>query len=214
MPAPQGRAGHRQARAARPEGRPPAARRTRDAGPDQRRRADRGRRSRWPPAGRPASRPPCSRRRWSRPPRPGTGSGRLEDPAQRTQQRLHFFKNVSMLGGLIIAAGDTEGKPGVAWRDPPRRQGRPPRGQAPRPRRPPRGEARPGPDQLTPIGFAGDEPLDRGRPLARAPGDRPRRRRRLAARQQVADQPRAGPGRDRRRPVRRTPRAPLARHPR
>ena len=40
----------------------------------------------------------------------------LDDPAQRTQQRLHFFKNVSLLGGLTIAAGDTDGKPGVAWR--------------------------------------------------------------------------------------------------
>jgi uncharacterized membrane protein YphA (DoxX/SURF4 family) len=40
----------------------------------------------------------------------------LEDPAQRGQQRLHFFKNVSVVGGLIIAAGDTEGRPGVAWR--------------------------------------------------------------------------------------------------
>lgn len=38
------------------------------------------------------------------------------DPAQRTNQKLHFFKNVSMLGGLMIAAGDTAGKPGVAWR--------------------------------------------------------------------------------------------------
>jgi putative oxidoreductase len=38
------------------------------------------------------------------------------DKQERTQQQLHFFKNVSMLGGLIIAAGDTEGKPGVAWR--------------------------------------------------------------------------------------------------
>lgn len=38
------------------------------------------------------------------------------DPAQRTQQRLHFFKNVSLVGGLIIASGDTEGQPGVAWR--------------------------------------------------------------------------------------------------
>ena len=28
----------------------------------------------------------------------------------------HFFKNVSMLGGLLLAAVDTEGKPGVAWR--------------------------------------------------------------------------------------------------
>lgn len=40
----------------------------------------------------------------------------VEDPAQRTQQRLHFFKNVSVIGGLLIASGDTDGKPGVAWR--------------------------------------------------------------------------------------------------
>ena len=40
----------------------------------------------------------------------------IEDPTQRTQQRLHFFKNLSVVGGLIIAAGDTDGKPGVAWR--------------------------------------------------------------------------------------------------
>jgi putative oxidoreductase len=39
-----------------------------------------------------------------------------QDPAAKAQQRTHFFKNVSMLGGLLIAAGDTEGKPGVAWR--------------------------------------------------------------------------------------------------
>ncbi|MFC4783804.1 DoxX family membrane protein [Nocardioides sp. MAHUQ-72] len=38
------------------------------------------------------------------------------DKQERAQQQLHFFKNVSMLGGLIIAAGDTDGKPGVAWR--------------------------------------------------------------------------------------------------
>ena len=38
------------------------------------------------------------------------------DPAQRANQRIHFFKNVSMLGGLMIASVDTEGKPGVAWR--------------------------------------------------------------------------------------------------
>ncbi|GAA2154432.1 DoxX family membrane protein [Nocardioides koreensis] len=40
----------------------------------------------------------------------------VSDKQERTQQQLHFFKNVSMLGGLIIAAGDTDGKPGVAWR--------------------------------------------------------------------------------------------------
>ena len=39
-----------------------------------------------------------------------------DDATQRTQQRLHFFKNVALVGGLIIAAGDTDGKPGVAWR--------------------------------------------------------------------------------------------------
>lgn len=39
-----------------------------------------------------------------------------DDAAARTQQRLHFFKNVSLVGGLIIAAGDTEGRPGVVWR--------------------------------------------------------------------------------------------------
>lgn len=40
----------------------------------------------------------------------------LDDPTTRNQQRLHFFKNLSLLGGLVIAAGDTDGKPGVAWR--------------------------------------------------------------------------------------------------
>jgi putative oxidoreductase len=40
----------------------------------------------------------------------------LDDKPQRTQQQLHFFKNVSLVGGLIIAAGDTDGRPGLAWR--------------------------------------------------------------------------------------------------
>jgi putative oxidoreductase len=38
------------------------------------------------------------------------------DPAERAANRIHFFKNVSMLGGLVIASGDTEGQPGVLWR--------------------------------------------------------------------------------------------------
>jgi uncharacterized membrane protein YphA (DoxX/SURF4 family) len=38
------------------------------------------------------------------------------DPEARANQRIHFFKNVSMLGGLLLAAVDTEGRPGVAWR--------------------------------------------------------------------------------------------------
>lgn len=39
-----------------------------------------------------------------------------DDAQTKSQQQLHFFKNVSVLGGLVIAAGDTDGKPGVAWR--------------------------------------------------------------------------------------------------
>ena len=38
------------------------------------------------------------------------------DPAQKANQQIHFFKNVSMLGGLLLASVDTEGKPGLAWR--------------------------------------------------------------------------------------------------
>jgi uncharacterized membrane protein YphA (DoxX/SURF4 family) len=38
------------------------------------------------------------------------------DKTKRANQQIHFVKNVSMLGGLLIAAVDTEGKPGVAWR--------------------------------------------------------------------------------------------------
>jgi uncharacterized membrane protein YphA (DoxX/SURF4 family) len=39
-----------------------------------------------------------------------------QDKATRSAQRLQFFKNVSMMGGLLLAGVDTEGKPGVAWR--------------------------------------------------------------------------------------------------
>lgn len=39
-----------------------------------------------------------------------------EDPGTRANQQIHFFKNVSMLGGLAIAAMDTAGRPGLAWR--------------------------------------------------------------------------------------------------
>jgi putative oxidoreductase len=38
------------------------------------------------------------------------------DPAKKKQQRVHFFKNVGMLGGLLLAAVDTEGNPSLAWR--------------------------------------------------------------------------------------------------
>lgn len=38
------------------------------------------------------------------------------DADARAGQRIHFLKNVSMLGGLILAATDTEGRPSLAWR--------------------------------------------------------------------------------------------------
>lgn len=38
------------------------------------------------------------------------------DQTARAGQRVQFFKNLSMLGGLLLAAVDTEGRPGVAWR--------------------------------------------------------------------------------------------------
>jgi len=38
------------------------------------------------------------------------------DPQARSAQRLQFYKNTSVLGGLLLAAVDTEGKPGLAWR--------------------------------------------------------------------------------------------------
>jgi putative oxidoreductase len=38
------------------------------------------------------------------------------DPATRAQQKMHFLKNIGLLGGLILAAFDTEGDPSLAWR--------------------------------------------------------------------------------------------------
>ena len=38
------------------------------------------------------------------------------DPDAKTTQQINFFKNLSLLGGLLIAAADTEGKPSLAWR--------------------------------------------------------------------------------------------------
>lgn len=40
----------------------------------------------------------------------------IKDPQQRTQQRLQLQKNLSMLGGLLLAVVDTGGKPGLRWR--------------------------------------------------------------------------------------------------
>jgi len=38
------------------------------------------------------------------------------DPQAKANQQIHFFKNTAMLGGLLIAAADTEGKPSLGWR--------------------------------------------------------------------------------------------------
>lgn len=38
------------------------------------------------------------------------------EPSARAGQTIHFLKNVSMLGGLLIVADDTGGRPSVPWR--------------------------------------------------------------------------------------------------
>jgi uncharacterized membrane protein YphA (DoxX/SURF4 family) len=38
------------------------------------------------------------------------------EEATRAQQRIHFIKNLGLLGGLILAAVDTEGAPSLSWR--------------------------------------------------------------------------------------------------
>lgn len=38
------------------------------------------------------------------------------DKQERSEQMTHFVKNAALGGGLLIAALDTEGKPGIAWR--------------------------------------------------------------------------------------------------
>jgi putative oxidoreductase len=40
----------------------------------------------------------------------------VKDPTLRVQQRAHFLKNVSLLGGVLLAAVDTAGKPGLLYR--------------------------------------------------------------------------------------------------
>ena len=38
------------------------------------------------------------------------------DPEQRAEDQHQFLKNVSLLGGVLLASRDTEGKPSIAWR--------------------------------------------------------------------------------------------------
>jgi uncharacterized membrane protein YphA (DoxX/SURF4 family)/cell fate (sporulation/competence/biofilm development) regulator YlbF (YheA/YmcA/DUF963 family) len=39
-----------------------------------------------------------------------------EEEATKAQQRVHFLKNLGLLGGLILEAVDTEGAPSLGWR--------------------------------------------------------------------------------------------------
>lgn len=39
-----------------------------------------------------------------------------KDPELRRQQRAIFVRNLGVLGGALLAAVDTEGRPGLAWR--------------------------------------------------------------------------------------------------
>jgi putative oxidoreductase len=39
-----------------------------------------------------------------------------KDPAKRKMQQLQFVKNASILGGVLLAAVDTHGKPSIGWR--------------------------------------------------------------------------------------------------
>ncbi len=39
-----------------------------------------------------------------------------DEDKDQAQQRIHFLKNLSMFGGLLIAAADTAGNPSIAWR--------------------------------------------------------------------------------------------------
>jgi uncharacterized membrane protein YphA (DoxX/SURF4 family) len=40
----------------------------------------------------------------------------IKDAEQRKAQKLHLLKNAGMLGGLLLAVVDTEGRPGLSWR--------------------------------------------------------------------------------------------------
>lgn len=39
-----------------------------------------------------------------------------KDPVARREQRVQFITNVSLFGAALLAAVDTEGRPGLAWR--------------------------------------------------------------------------------------------------
>jgi putative oxidoreductase len=40
----------------------------------------------------------------------------VEDPQERSMQRIQFLKNLTMMGGLLLAVADTNGNPSLSWR--------------------------------------------------------------------------------------------------
>ncbi|GAB3148776.1 DoxX family protein [Micromonospora sonneratiae] len=40
----------------------------------------------------------------------------MENPADRANNQIHFMKNLGLIGGLLLAAADTQGRPGLRWR--------------------------------------------------------------------------------------------------
>ncbi|MEV1286731.1 DoxX family protein [Micromonospora sp. NPDC049679] len=40
----------------------------------------------------------------------------VDDRTDRQAQQIHFLKNLGLLGGLLLAAADTGGRPGLRWR--------------------------------------------------------------------------------------------------
>lgn len=44
------------------------------------------------------------------------GAGQGASPEQKSAARNELLKNLALVGGALIAAGDTEGRPSIAWR--------------------------------------------------------------------------------------------------
>lgn len=40
----------------------------------------------------------------------------VTDPRERTMQRVQFLKNLTIMGGLLLAVADTGGNPSLSWR--------------------------------------------------------------------------------------------------
>lgn len=51
---------------------------------------------------------------YPRPPREGTGS--RPSPAERAERRGRFLRNLSLIGGALLAGLDRHGKPSLGWR--------------------------------------------------------------------------------------------------